>query len=133
MGGEGSWNRGGTGARMAFMLHAPAGCPREAFFDALRSRRDDLVKLGESFGAQVRVGTKHPLDATGEDETIDPERPSRREPIEGAVEFTVEEARLAELSAHAGEMGDAARRYRRHRAVDRDGGPDASHRGAPGR
>ena len=71
---------------------------------ALAARRPR--QLGESFGAQVRVGTKHPLDTTGDDDTIDPERPTRREPVEGAVEFTVEEARLPELSAHASAMGD---------------------------
>jgi hypothetical protein len=96
----------GTGARMAFMLHAPIEVPSEEFFSALRSRREDLVKLGRSFGADVRIGTQHPDDTAGASDSIDSERPIAREPIQGAVEFSVTDEQLLVLPAHAREIGD---------------------------
>jgi hypothetical protein len=93
----------GRGARLAFMLHAPANVPETVLFESLRTRRQDLAKLARSFDAGLRMGTLHPFGLSSEDSSSEVRVV---EPVEAAVEFSVSEDRLAELCAHARQMGE---------------------------
>jgi hypothetical protein len=87
------------------MLKTSTGLPFADFAEQLRSRRPELAAVADSVGAQLRVGVRHPRD---EESLTDDERTPgsiQRETIDGAVEVSVAEQRLDELSARAGELG----------------------------